>query len=364
MIKDSIAIIGAGNGGITAAADLKQKGFIVSLYGNKKSEAKLSEIKKQGGVHLEDENGSNFYEIDLVTTDIEEAIKDCELIMLTVPGFAIENIAETLAPVVLESQAILINGASTLSSLRFVKTAEKLGIKKKFLIEETNSLTYGTRAFPREARAELSLRVNKIFVSAYPKENTGKLLDIANKYYSCFVPAENIWHTTLENGNPEVHPGPTLLNVGRIDYSKGDFYLYKEGITEHTIKLLRAIESERIQIGKALGFELENASESRYNRGYFTNNTDDLQTLFNKSPVFTQIKGPESINSRYFTEDISDGLVLWSNLGKVTKIPTPNIDSVIQIGNTILDTNFFETGLTLEKLELENKSTEELIKLV
>src|SRR5699024_11740148 len=87
-------------------------------------------------------------------------------------------------------------------------------------------------------------------------------------------------------------------------------------------------------------------------------------TLFNKSPVFTQIKGPESINSRYFTEDISDGLVLWSNLGKVTKIPTPNIDSVIQIGNTILDTNFFETGLTLEKLELENKSTEALIKLV
>ena len=42
--------------------------------------------------------------------------------------------------------------------------------------------------------------------------------------------------TNLENGNPEVHPAPTLLNVGRIDYAD-TFALYKEGITKHTVRL-------------------------------------------------------------------------------------------------------------------------------
>lgn len=360
MKVEKVAILGAGNGGITAAADLKGRGFQVSLYEMPQFASNLKEIQSRKGIVMKDSTGEMFYKVDDVTTDIEVAIQGAQLVMLTVPGFAIESFAELLAPVISEEQVILLNGAGAMGCVRFVRKAKELGIYKKFKIAETNSLTYGTRAFPDEARVELSLRVKKLFFSAYPEKNTEELLEVCSQIYDCFVPAQNIWHTTLENGNPEVHPGPSLLNAGRIDYSEGEFWLYREGITKHTVKIIQAIEKERIEIGQAFGFQLENAVQSRARRGYFSNELEDLQTLFNTSEVFTQIKGPVSVNSRYFTEDISNGLVLWSDLGKVADVLTPNIDSVIILGGSILDIDFYEEGLTLKKLGLDGLDVKQL----
>lgn len=153
------------------------------------------------------------------------------------------------------------------------------------------------------------------------------------------------------------------VTLFELEEYRSRFWLYKEGITEHTIRLLHAIEKERMEIGKALGFTLENATESRYRRGYLDRQDEDLQTLFNESPVFSQIKGPVSVESRYFTEDISEGLVLWSDLGRVSGVATPNIDAVIVLGSTILKTNFYETGLTLRSVGLSGVTKEELLNI-
>lgn len=360
MKVSNVAIIGAGNGGITAAADLSQKGFQVTLFEDKKFASNIEKIDELGGVYLQEHGENNFIDVHKVTTDIAEAVKDAEIVMLTVPGFAIESMASLLAPVVSEDQIIFLNGAGAMGAVRFVNEAKKSGIEKTFKIAETNSLTYGTRAFPDEAKVELGLRVNKLFFAAYPHENTEALLDSCKELYDCLVPAKNVLHSTMENGNPEVHPGPSLLNAGRIDYSDGEFYLYKEGITEHTVRLLRGIEAERIEIGKAFGFDLEDAITSRYNRGYFDRKDGTLQELFNTSEVYGAIKGPVKVDSRYFTEDISDGLVFWSELGKAADVATPNIDAVIVIGGTILERDFYKEGLTLDKLGLDQLTSLEI----
>ncbi len=79
----------------------------------------------------------------------------------------------------------------------------------------------------------------------------------------------------------------------------------------------------------------------------------EIHELFNNSEVFTAIKGPLSVTSRYFTEDISTGLVLWLNLGKVLNVLTPNIDAIITLGSSLLKTDFYKEGLTLEKFGFE-----------
>lgn len=360
MKVEKVAIIGAGNGGITAAADLSDRGFEITLYENKNFANNLEKIRELGGIHFHEKGYEKFVPVYKATTDIKEAIEGAEVIMLTIPGFAIENMAEVLAPFVDEEQVIMLNGAGAMGAIRFTNKVRALGFEKELKIGETNSLTYGTRAFPAEAKVELGLRVKKLFFSAFPSSQTSELIDKCKALYDCLVPAKNVLHSTMENGNPEVHPGPSLLNAGRIDYSNGEFYLYKEGITEHTVRLLRGIESERIAIGRAFGFELEDAISSRYNRGYFENNEADLQTLFNESQVYGNIKGPTAVDSRYFTEDIADGLVFWSDLGREAEVPTPNIDAVITIGGTILNRDFHKEGLTLEKVGLSNLGVNEI----
>lgn len=362
MKVNKVAILGGGNGGITAAVDLKEKGFATALYELPQYFSNLSNIKQKGGALLHDGiKDDRFVSIDLVSDDIEAVIKDAEIVMIVIPGFAVEAFAEVLAPVVNENQLIFFNGAAAMSCVRFANKAKEMGIDKKFKMSEVNSLTYGTRAFPDEARVELSLRVKKLFLAGYPKEVTDEAVLLVSQIYDGMAKAQNIWHTTLENGNPVVHPGPCLVNAGRIDYSKGEFWLYKEGITEHTINILRAIESEQMAIGAAFGFDIEDATQSRARRGYLANEVDDLQFQFNTSEVFTQIKGPLSCTSRYFTEDISTGLVLWSDLGAVAGVPTPNIDSVITLGGSLLKTDFRTQGLTLKSLGLEGKTLEQLI---
>ena len=355
MKVERVAILGGGNGGITAAADLSNKGFEVSLFQSDKFCRNLNVIKEKGEILLQTLESESTEKVHLVTDDIKEAILGAQIIMLAIPGMAVEYFAEILAPVVREDQIIYINSAAAMGCIRFVNKAKEMGIEKKFKICESNSLTYGTRAFADEARVELSLRVKKLFLGSYPASDIDEIMESLSQLYDCFVPAKNIWHVNLENGNPEVHPGPALLNAGRIDYSNGEFWLYKEGITEHTINVLQAVEKERVALGRALGFEVEGARESRINRGYLKEDkSKTLQELFNTSEVFGQIKGPTSVTNRYITEDISTGLVLWSSLGKILKVPTPNIDAIIVLGGTLLQTDFYKIGLTVEKLGIKD----------
>lgn len=363
MEVKSVAILGAGNGGITAAADLKRRGFEVRLFELPEFSNNLEGIKRKGGILLKRKEGNDFVIPDIVTTDISEATKGADIVMLTLPAFAIEEFAKISAPVIEENQIIFINGAASMAPVRFVNTAKKMGITKKFKIGEANSLTYATRANFDKAEVELSLEVKLLYFAAYPSRDTMELLEACKQIYNCLVPAENLWEVLLRNGNPESHPGPCLLNAGRIEYSN-DFALYTEGVTEHTANIIEGIQEERRALGKALGFELDTAAVAREKRGYFDNSTERLDKLFNNSKVFNPIKGPNSLTSRYFIEDISMGLVLWSELGKVLNVDTPILDSVITLGGSLLKRDYYQEGLTLKKLDINAKTYEELIEKV
>src|SRR5699024_4872515 len=84
MTVSKIAILGAGNGGITAAADLSQRGFEVALFENELFASNLEKINENGGIFLQEKGEENFIEVHKVTTDIKEAVKDADVIMLTV----------------------------------------------------------------------------------------------------------------------------------------------------------------------------------------------------------------------------------------------------------------------------------------
>ena len=359
MKVEKVAILGGGNGGITAAADLTQKGFLVNIFESKRFCKDLQFIKRNNEIAIEYKGKKSVEKINLITDDLEKAIKDCQIIMITVPGMGIEYFAEILAPVVKEDQVILINSAPAMASVRFVKKAKEMGIEKGFKIGETNSLTYATRAYVNEARVDISLKAGKVYLAGYPSYNTDEVFNACVQIYDCFVKADNVIVVNLENPNPLVHPGPTLLNAGRIDYTKGEFWLYKEGITEHTVNIVKAVENEREAVAKALNIQLEDTKQARINRGYFANEDKPLHELFNTSPVFQHIKGPASVEGRYMVEDISTGLVLWSDLGKVLNVPTPNIDSIIVLGGTLIGRDFYKEGLTLDSIGLGHLKNKE-----
>ncbi len=109
MKVKKVAILGGGNGGITAAADLSNKGFEVSMFQSAKFCKNLDVIKEKGEIILQTLEEESVEKVHLVTDDIKEAILGAQIIMLAIPGMAIEYFAEILAPVAGEDQIIYIN---------------------------------------------------------------------------------------------------------------------------------------------------------------------------------------------------------------------------------------------------------------
>ena len=65
-------------------------------------------------------------------------------------------------------------------------------------------------------------------------------------------------------------------------------------------------------------------------------------------------KGPNVSDSRYITEDVSQGLVLLESLGKILQVNTPICTALIDIAGACLNKNFRENGRTIEKLGNNN----------
>lgn len=346
-----IAIVGSGNGAVTAALDMVSKGHEVKLYCRNQSIDKFDKAIEQGGFTFNNEGEETFVKFTDISDDMEYVLEGADVVQVVIPSSFIEHYAHTMAPFIKAHQLIFFNIAAAMGSIRFMNVLEDMHIDVMPKFAEVNTLTYGTRVDFEAARVDLSLNVRKVHFSTYDKEELSDSFDTIEKLYPYIVKEESLWKTNLENGNPEVHPGPTLLNVGRIDYAD-TFALYEEGITKHTVRLLHAVELERLTLGRKLGFELSSAKEARIERGYLERQDEDepLNRLFNTSPVFSQIKGPNHVKNRYLTEDIAHGLVLWSSLGREIDVPTPNIDAIIIIASTILERDFFEEGLTIDEL--------------
>ncbi|MCG1010307.1 NAD/NADP octopine/nopaline dehydrogenase family protein [Salinicoccus sp. ID82-1] len=354
-----ISIFGAGHGGITAAVDMTERGHTVTLYQSPQSKKDLSKIEETGEINFK---GSPV-KIDRFTRNIAEAVKGQDVLMLAIPSTAVEPVAESIAPYLEDGQYVLINSASAMCSIRFKRVLHNMKTDVDVKVGETMSLTYASRYHAERNEAELIGYNKHNLFAAYPSRHTEEMLVVFNRMYDYLKPAENIIETTLNNGNPESHPGPSILNAGRIDYAGDQFYLYKEGITEHTVNVIHRIDEERQAICKVLGFEALSKSKRSVRSGYFEED-ESLLAQYNNSKILKDILGPTDLENRYVTEDVSNGLVLWASIGDMVDVDTPVMDAVITLTGVLLRRDFFREGVTLSKLGIEKVSSEELNRLM
>lgn len=117
QVTEKIAILGAGNAGQTMAADLSIAGVKVRLYEHPKYRLTVEHIIRTKEIQLTGRsiarvNGmiagrQGMAKIDKVTTDLEEAIKDVNIIIFQVPAYVDEIIFKELTAVLRNGQNIV-----------------------------------------------------------------------------------------------------------------------------------------------------------------------------------------------------------------------------------------------------------------
>ena len=82
----------------------------------------------------------------------------------------------------------------------------------------------------------------------------------------------------------------------------------------------------------------------------------DLYECIRNNESYKEIDAPPKIECRYILEDVPNGLVPIEYLGKELEVETPNITTIINLANSVLDRDFREEGRKITYAELQRNS--------
>ena len=367
-MTNALTILGGGNTAFAVAANLTLRGFAVTLYEIPEFAATLTPIQATQQIQLIGVAEEGIASIHRITTEIDVALEN-DLLLLIVPAYAHKPFAEICAPHLRDGHTVVIT-PGTLGALEFAQIVRTHGNQSNIAFAETDTAPYVCRKTAPDTATIWGV-VAGLGLGVYPATKTDavadQLADIftttgCNGASSALVAYPNVIACGLCAMNPVVHPAGVLMNAGRVEYSRGDFYFYEEGVTPTVAQVIYGVDAERRAIGAALGFDFRPVDESFNNAGFGPKG--DLWATINGSRMLTQLRAPGSINTRWLTEDIPYGIGAWSTLGQQLGVPTPLMDALVTLASVALGQDFRAMTRTPERLGLGGMNAPGMLRFV
>lgn len=353
--KIRVAVLGAGHGGLATAGHIALKGFPVNIYSPFDKE--LAPIREQGGIKLEgDVQGfARLGEdsIAVLTSSLDEAVRNADLILLIMPALAHKTIASLIGPSLREGQVLIISPGRTGGALEFHAHLKRFAITTKFILAEAQTFLYAVES-RGPAHVEIMKVKNKVWIAALPATRTAEALAVANLVYPEYIAGKNVLETSLNNVGAVVHPAPMLLNTGLLDLAAQgkDLRYYRDIITPTMCNLvMEKIDAEKVAIVKAFGLHPISAMDW-YKECYdITGNT--LYEVLQNNHYYAGFSAPKHFLGYYHVlDEVPNSLVPMSEFGKLVGVETPMIDAIIDLANAMCTIDFRLEGRTLDKLGL------------
>jgi len=354
-------VIGAGHGGKAMAAHLALMGFHVTLHN--RTFDHISLIKKRGGIELENAGDGlhGFGKLKGVTSDMGDALKRAQMVMVVVPSSAHADVAKACAPHLKNGQMIILHPGRTGGTLEFTKVLHDEGCKADVTVAEAETFIYASRSDgPAEARI---FRVKEaVPLAALPATRNERVLNAIQAAYPQFIDGVNVLNTGVNNMGAIFHPALTLLNAGWIEATHGDYQFYIEGVTPSVARVLEVLDRERVTVASSLGIRARTAME--WLQMAYDTTGEDLHDAIHNQPGYYGIKAPSSLSHRYIFEDIPASLVPMASFGERFGVSVRGMDAIIRIACIVHRTDYWKRGRTVDKLGIGDLSVAELMRYV
>jgi opine dehydrogenase len=197
----------------------------------------------------------------------------------------------------------------------------------------------------------------ELMVAALPATETGRIVELLNAAFPQMYAGSNVMETSLSNPNAMMHPAPTLLNTSLIE-SQSEWLYYWDGITPTIGAFVEAMDAERLAVARAFGLKMPSTLEW-YKLAYGA----DADTLFEavkKNMAYAEVKGQNTLCTRYLLEDIPMGLVPMVSLGKMLGVDVPRMETVVNLAELLIGRDLRSSGRTLENLGLAGMSVDQI----
>jgi opine dehydrogenase len=351
---ERITVLGGGNTSFSIAAHLALGGHQVVLWEHPDFAHTIEPLRGHQIIHLEGAGRTGAARLAAVTTDIAEALAWSNVILMAVPAYAHRAFAEACAPHLRAGQLVaLLPG--TLGSLAFGQILHDAGVDG-VVLAESDSAPYVCRKIAPD-RAVIWGVLSALGFGVLPARRTAETMDVLGGLFPGARAYPDVLTCGLSSLNPIVHPPGVLMNAGRIERSRGDFYFYEEGVTPAVVRAIEAVDAERLALGAALGVDLAPVAVGYHAAGFGP--AGDLWATINGSRMLTALRAPGAVDTRWLTEDVPFGLVTWSSLAADVDVPTPVMDALTTLASAVLDRDMAADGRTSVDLGLHGRSAAE-----
>lgn len=345
----NVFVCGGGHQGLSMAAHLALNGVTVTLWN--RTSKNIQQVISTGVILC---NGvvNGMAKIEKASSNIKEVVSD--FVMVTTPSSAHKDVARQLVPYVHKDMIIVLNPGRTFGAIDFANELKKCGVTDLPHIAETQTIVYTCRRGSDNQATIFALK-KKVKIAALKNSSIKLIMD---KMPEClkpyFKPETSVGYTSFDNVGMVLHCSPVLMNIGWIESEKVDFKYYYDGISKSVAAFIQKIDDERMAVARAAGYEIESVAD--WLRRTYRVVGKDLYECIRNNESYKEIDAPPTIECRYILEDVPNGLVPIENLGEELKVSTPNITTIINLANSVLNKDFRAVGRKISYSELRENS--------
>ena len=350
-----ISVIGAGNSGLAMSAHLSQAGHELTLWN--RSKENIKKLIETRTIHAIGEVEGSF-KVKLVTDDLNQALIEPDLILITTPANSHSDLAKKIALELKNEPLIVLNPGRTFGALEFNRIFKEFNKEYQPEIAESQTIIYTCRKISEDKVDIISLKRDVLISSLDPAKNKKVIDNLPEVLQDYFIPAKSIIETSLGNVGMILHCAPLLLNTGWTESKKVSYKYYYDGITPAVSRLIEKIDQERIAVSKKLGLEVESTKEW-LERTYELDQGKNLYETIHNNDSYLTIDAPKSLNHRYILEDVPSGLVPLEAIGRSLSMRMETTTLIIDLASTLMGRDFRETGRNL-KYFLQGSSKEDI----
>lgn len=362
-----VTVIGGGNGGFAKAGDLKIKGYHVTLFELEVYKQNVEAIMELGGINVRvlESTGlqGGFAKLDKITTDMQEALAEAEIIFVIVPSFGQEAMCRAMAPYLKAGQLVVLEPGNFGAAISFHNELKKQNADPGIYLAEAECMVYATR---KDNPTTTYIRGYKrnLGIAAFPAKNNQIVFEKLKEFYPDPVLRSNVLETGLSNLNLTNHPPMVLFNLCMVDH-KMDVLIYYTCLSPSVGKIIDSMDRERMALNNTGFFQLNSMADILYS--YYSHQGAQgktVQEINSTNPVFFESKLPTTTNHRYVTEDVPYGLIPFVQFAEKLGYQCPTMRAVISIANVVLGRDLYAEARTLEKLGIAEMKIDQILKYV
>lgn len=347
-----IAILGGGHGCYAAAADLSEAGHQVRLW--RRDSAALQPVIESGGIVLKDGQGAREVPLALATPDVGDALRGAELIVVPTPATAQADIAQAMAPHLVNGQVVFLPPGS-FGSFVMAGLVRESGNRADVAWAETGTLPYLARKHGAR-EVNVTVRAVRLPTGVYPARHSARALAVIGQAFPAVHGCGDALSGALMNAGPIIHPPLMVMNAAALQHFE-QWDIHTEGTQPAVRAVTDRLDQERVAVREALGLGAPHYPlADHYNSDRWM--YGDAHKKLQKSGDWRE--HIDLHTHRYIVEDTEHGLALLASVARWAGVDAPIAHGLLALVGAFLGRDLRRGPRTLESLGLAGLSKAQL----